>query len=88
MGLVNEVVAGSGSAPVLERAMAVAERLTRNGPFAVAKIKESVVKGLGLSVEQAYSQELRLGAEVFASEDAVEGPLAFVEKRDPQFKGR
>jgi enoyl-CoA hydratase len=84
MGLVNEVVDG----PVLDRAMQVAERLTRNGPFAMRKIKESVVRGMGLPLDQAYAQELRLGAEVFASEDAVEGPLAFVEKREPQFKGR
>jgi len=88
MGLVNEVVDGSGSAAVLDRAMAVAERLTRNGPFAVRKIKESAVRGMALPLDQAYSEELRLGAEVFASEDAVEGPLAFVEKRQPQFKGR
>lgn len=82
MGLVNEVV----DAP-LERAMEVAERITRNGPFAVRKIKESVVNGLGMSMEQAYAEELRLGAEVFASDDAKEGPAAFAEKRDPRFTG-
>jgi enoyl-CoA hydratase len=85
MGLVNEVVEDG---PVLDRAMEVAERLCRNGPFAVRKIKESVVRGLGLSMEQAFAQELKLGAEVFASEDAVEGPRSFVEKREPNFTGR
>lgn len=84
MGLVNEVVSGSA----LERAMEVALRVTRNGPFAVRKIKESVVRGLGMSIDQAFAEELRLGAEVFASEDAVEGPKAFVEKREPNFTGR
>jgi len=83
MGLVNEVV----DSP-LERAVEVAERITRNGPFAVRKIKESVVNGLGMSMEQAYAEELRLGAEVFASDDAKEGPAAFAEKRDPDFTGR
>lgn len=83
MGLVNEVC----DAP-LERAMEVAERITSNGPFAVRKIKESVVRGLGMSMDAAYAEELRLGAEVFASEDAIEGPKAFAEKRDPDFTGR
>lgn len=87
MGLVNEVVERAGSGAVLERAMAVAERICRNGPLAVRKIKESVVRGLGLPMEQAFSEELRLGAEVFASQDAIEGPRAFVEKRQPRFTG-
>lgn len=88
MGLVNEVVSGSGSGAAMERAMEVAARLARNGPFAVRKIKESVVRGLGMPMEAAFTEELRLGAEVFASEDAVEGPKAFVEKREPRFTGR
>ena len=87
MGLVNEV-AGGGPAGALTRAMEVAERVTQNGPYAVRKIKESVVRGLGMPMEQAYAEELRLGAEVFASEDAVEGPAAFAEKRPPRFTGR
>lgn len=83
MGLVNEVVDDP-----LARALEVAERITQNGPVAVRKIKESVVRGLGMSMDLAYAEELRLGAEVFASDDAKEGPAAFAEKRDPRFTGR
>jgi enoyl-CoA hydratase len=85
MGLVNDVVE---PAALLDRAYGVAERITRNGPMAVRKIKQSVVEGMALPVEQAFALELRLGAEVFASEDAVEGPRAFAEKREPHFSGR
>ena len=84
IGLVNEVVAPER---VLDRACEIAERLCRNGPVAVRKIKEAVVRGLRMPMTDALANELRLGAEVFASQDAVEGPRAFAEKREPRFTG-
>jgi len=85
MGLLNEIVE---QADVRDRAREIAERICRNGPLAVRKVKESVVKGLGLPQAQAFQQELRLATEVYASADAVEGPAAFAEKREPRFQGR
>jgi len=85
MGLVNEVVE---HADVRTRAREIADRICRNGPLAVRKVKESVVKGLGLPMAQAFQQELQLAQEVYASADALEGPAAFAEKREPRFQGK
>ena len=71
-----------------DEAHQIGERLCRNGPLAVRKVKESVVRGLGMPMAQAFQEELRLATEVYASADAVEGPAAFAEKREPRFQGR
>lgn len=82
IGLVNKVVPLSELMPT---AMKYAERICENGPLAVRAIKESVIRGLCL--EPAYSIERLLSMMVFMSEDAREGPRAFMEKRKPVFKG-
>jgi len=85
MGLLNEVCPPD---QLLERAYSYAERITANGPFAVRKTKESVIRGLAVDMREAYKIESSLSSEVFASEDAVEGPKAFAEKRPPEWKNR
>ena len=85
MGLLNEVC----SADVLvDRAEDYARRITANGPLAVRKTKESVLRGLAVDMREAYKIESAISSEVFASEDAVEGPKAFAEKRPPEWKNR
>jgi enoyl-CoA hydratase len=83
MGLLNEVCAPGA---VMERALDYARRITANGPFAVRKTKESVLTGLAVDMKEAYRIESSLSSEVFSSEDAVEGPKAFAEKRPPVWK--
>ena len=85
MGLLNEVCAPG---QVMERALDYARRITANGPFAVRKTKESVLTGLAVDMKEAYRIESALSSEVFSSEDAVEGPKAFAEKRPPVWKNR
>jgi len=85
MGLLNEVCR---PADLMERARDFALRITANGPFAVRKTKESALRGLATDMKEAYRIESALSGEVFSSEDAKEGPLAFAEKRAPNWKNR
>ena len=85
LGLLNEIVPREA---LLDRAFEWAARITVNGPMAVQATKESVLRGLGVSIEEAYRIEGELSAKVFQSEDAKEGPRAFAEKRPPRWTGR
>jgi enoyl-CoA hydratase len=84
VGLVGHVVP-DGEA--LTRARQLAERIAANGPLAVRNIKASVIDTLELREADAFQRELELGMEVMASQDAKEGPRAFLEKRAPNFTG-
>ena len=84
IGLVNEVVAPED---LLPRAEEIARRLAKNGPLAVQKVKEAVLRTSGVPLDRAYEIENECSAVVMASEDAREGPRAFMEKREPVFRG-
>ncbi len=85
IGLVNYIVPP-------EELMASAERFARviaaNGPLAVRKIKEAVIRTSGVPLEDAYKIENECAREVMMSDDAKEGPRAFMEKREPRYTGR
>jgi enoyl-CoA hydratase len=83
IGLVNRVVPAGELMPT---ALEWADTICKNGPLAVRTAKEIAVRALGL--EAGFVLEKALGARVFGSEDAVEGPRAFAEKRPPRFTGR
>lgn len=83
-GFVNDVVPYDR---LLERAGEFADRLSRNGPLAIRKIKECVIRTSGVPINEAFSIEDAISAEVMVSKDAREGPRAFVEKREPNFRG-
>ncbi len=85
MGLVNKVVPkGKGLAAAEEYADSIAE----NGPLAVRKIKEAVVRCRSLPMEQAFYTEEAIVREALDSEDAKEGPRAFMTNREPEYEGK
>jgi enoyl-CoA hydratase len=83
-GFVN-VLAEPGEA--LAEAIKLAERITANGPLAVAATKEVLVKGANWTDDEMWSKQLELIIPVFTSNDAKEGSIAFAEKRAPNWTG-
>ena len=85
LGLLNYVVHGPEVLPLAQR---LAQRIADNAPLAVAAIKRTAVDSIGLSEQEAFKLEKQAYRKVMASEDAREGPRAFMEKRAPVYQGR
>lgn len=85
IGLVNRVVAPG---EVLSTADAMARRLCTGAPVALAKTKEAIVRSNGRTFEEAFAIETECVIENAKTDDAKEGPRAFMEKRSPVFTGR
>ncbi len=85
IGLINYVVSAD---QLMSKAEELAAKIAANGPVAVRKIKETVLRALSVSLEEGFKIENESAREVLATEDAKEGPRAFIEKRKPRYLGR
>ena len=85
IGLIGYVVP-DGQA--LDKALEIADLICANGPVAVQAVLRALRETEGVEEDEAMKIESRIGMEVFMTEDAKEGPLAFMEKRKPVFQGR
>lgn len=84
VGLVNEVV---GLGELMPRALAIGEQIAKNAPRAVALAKRSAHVGEETDLTTANAFEIASFGLCFATEDQREGMAAFVEKRNPTWKG-
>jgi enoyl-CoA hydratase/carnithine racemase len=85
LGLVSEVVPHER---LLERAHEVAALVNRNAPLAVRGTRLAIRKGLDVPLHEAEMLAESFRERVVRTEDAAEGPKAFLEKRDPEWRAR
>jgi enoyl-CoA hydratase len=84
IGLVNRVVP---HAKLMESAMELANKITRQGPVAIQLAKAAINTGVNLGPGAGYVCERLAQTVLFGTEDRIEGTSAFLEKRRPDFKG-
>lgn len=85
IGLVQEVVPAGQQ---VERAMALAERITQNAPLGVQVTKEAALSYLASGEAEAIAYAPRIRERVMGSADAMEGVMSFIERRPAAFTGR
>jgi enoyl-CoA hydratase/carnithine racemase len=84
-GLVEYVVP---DAVLLDSAVALAGQIAANAPVAVRTARAAVLRGAEMPLQDGLRVEQDLAAFLYTTEDAREGPRAFLEKRPPVWQGR
>ncbi len=84
IGLVHQVFEAE---KLMEESLAYAKGLAAQAPVAIRLIKKCIHQGLDTDLESGLKLERESTAEIFTTKDALEGFAAFMEKRQPHFKG-
>ena len=84
-GLVSRVVPAK---KLLDEAMAVAQKIVEKSTLSTQAVKESVNRSFETTLREGLLFERRLFHSLFATADQKEGMAAFLEKREPQFRGK
>jgi len=85
LGLVSEVVEHES---LVARAREIAATVNRNAPLAVRGTRLAIRRGLDLPMYEAEVLAETMRERVLRTDDAKEGPQAFIEKREPQWRAR
>jgi len=85
IGLVHEVVPAGDA---VARATAIGEEIALRGPLAVREAKRLIDLAIETSLDAGLAAELDASDRIFATDDLLEGATAFLEKRDPEYRGR
>jgi enoyl-CoA hydratase len=85
IGLINRICPPE---ELTEEARNLAKTIMTKGPVAVSLAKQAIEAGYDLDLEKGLLIEQTLFAQCFDTEDQKEGMAAFLEKRDPKFKGK
>jgi enoyl-CoA hydratase/carnithine racemase len=84
LGLINELVVPGDA---LIRAKHLARQMTCNGPLALAWAKRVIDRGATMSLKDSLELEQDAMTEILPSAELKEGVLAFLERREPKFRG-
>jgi enoyl-CoA hydratase/carnithine racemase len=85
IGLVSKVVP---QAELADEAQKLAETVAAKGPLALRYLKEAVIKGMDLTLEQGLRLEADLYFLLHTTADRTEGIKSYLEKRKPDYQGK